>query len=297
MSTNICEAIRKIIIQDLMNVPTIKKSWILWKPEIQRILGNNPDGSALLDLGDHLSNIFQKSGSEGRTQSSVAAGGKAWEGLAAWYINLICANTGLIAFPTMKLVPQFVKEAISVKYQTITCNTESDITVVIFPEIYRNTFTDSWPKRTIQQYFLGMSVNDLRDFQVGIIQCKTNWNDNAQIPMLWNLVYSANNFINTSISVGSSRYGVRDFGRFTYSFLTVPTTKKSTMTSKSTHVLRVNTLSGGNFWGHPSQSQIAFSVKEIFNRNFRDAFQVPIIVNAGQNLKLLTSSLDYFDVY
>ena len=27
--------------------------------------------------------------------------------------------------------------------------------------------------------------------EIHIIQCKTNWNDNAQIPMLWDMVYSA----------------------------------------------------------------------------------------------------------
>ena len=33
------------------------------------------------------------------------------------------------------------------------------------------------------------------------LQCKTNWNDNAQIPMLWDLIYNAQGFKISNISV------------------------------------------------------------------------------------------------
>ena len=33
------------------------------------------------------------------------------------------------------------------------------------------------------------------------LQCKTNWNDNAQVPMLWDIIYSSNEKLN-NISVG-----------------------------------------------------------------------------------------------
>ena len=59
-------------------------------------------------------------------------------------------------------------------------------------------------------------------FEIGIIQCKTNWNDNAQVPMLWDMIYSAGGFRGRNITIGRNGYNIQNAQSFTYSFVTVP---------------------------------------------------------------------------
>ncbi len=108
-------------------------------------------------------------------------------------------------------------------------------------------------------------------FSIGIIQCKTNWNDNAQIPMLWDMIYSAGGFRGRQISVGVNNYSIQSLDSFTYSFVTVPSNKLSNFKPNSVSVKRVKGLSGGNYWGRITEQGIARSVKEIFN-NYNSGF-------------------------
>ncbi|MFW5804332.1 MAG: hypothetical protein ACOCWG_03765, partial [bacterium] len=110
------------------------------------------------------------------------------------------------------------------------------------------------------------------DIEIGIIQCKTNWNDNAQIPMLWSMIYEADSFTNNIISLGRNGYSIRDLKKFSYSFCTVPTNDMNGYKQDSTSVNRVRNLTGGNYWGNSTRNAVASSIKEIFNRNFRNAF-------------------------
>lgn len=79
-----------------------------------------------------------------------------------------------------------------------------------------------------------------------IIQCKTNWNDNAQVPMFGDLVYSATYF-KSGVSVGNNGYLIMDVNWFTYSFVTVPRVKLEKIKENSVCVLRVRYLSEGNY--------------------------------------------------
>lgn len=108
-------------------------------------------------------------------------------------------------------------------------------------------------------------ARDFNEIEKHIIQCKTNWNDNAQVPMLWDAVYAADRFRN-GITVGQNGYSIRNVDMFTYSFATVPTVKLEKIKKDSTCVLRVRNLSGGNYWGLPSQIGIADSLKEMLVR-------------------------------
>ena len=52
-----------------------------------------------------------------------------------------------------------------------------------------------------------MNIEKINDFitfnfdkiEINVIQCKTNWNDNAQIPMLWDMIYKVKYFDNNNI--------------------------------------------------------------------------------------------------
>ncbi|MBQ5704790.1 MAG: hypothetical protein IIV49_06845, partial [Alistipes sp.] len=209
---------------------------------------------SILDLGDHLREIFQSTRVAGRDQGELSGGGAAWESLITWYVNLCCIGTRVVAVKKISQVPTPIKDAITVNYGSFSCTTESDITVIVFPddEIFTHANT-SFLKRsgTINSTNLSQTVGRLfRNFEVGIIQCKTNWNDNAQIPMLWDLIYSAGGFGGRQISVGRNNYSIQMLGSgFTYSFVTVPSVRLDSFSPTSLSVKRVYNLSGGNYWG------------------------------------------------
>lgn len=81
------------------------------------------------------------------------------------------------------------------------------------------------------------------------------------------MIYSAERF-KGNITVGRNGYSIHNCANFTYSFVTVPTSRVENINSDSTCVKRVNNLSGGNYWGIRSRSNIASSIKEMLSRNF-----------------------------
>lgn len=180
--------------------------WDVWQPHIRRIVTNPIDASKVLSIGDHLSEIFRTTGNAGRAQGELSGGGAAWESLVLWYINLCCAGSRVVAIKKKSQVPMPIRDAVTVSYGNLSCNTESDITVLVFPD--RNIYTQDNPlfltrSGRINYEVLNPSVGEhFNEFGVGIIQCKTNWNDNAQIPMLWDMIYSAGAFRDMRINVG-----------------------------------------------------------------------------------------------
>lgn len=273
--------------------------------------GNSFNEQSLLSIGDHLSEVFLSTGGEGRGQSQVSGGGYGWEGLICWYLNLCLAKSRGVAIKKISNLPEPIREAISVNYGSFKSNTESDITVIIFPDLPEfkndkslNNIFDSSGKRIENfkkkgQFNSSKVLNRLAEihfdlFEVGIIQCKTNWNDNAQIPMLWNMIYQAT-FSNSPISIGRSGYSIQQIP-FSYSFCTVPSNKDEYKTT-STSVQRVRSLSGGNYWGKDSQSGISNSIKEIFNRNYQSAYgssnQRTVLKTVVEDL---SGDLNYFNL-
>ena len=107
---------RKIAVEDILSISTMKKVWPTWRKEINRILGPNPDEVKIIDLGDHLSSIFSTTRIAGRDQGELSGGGVAWEALVCWYLNLCFVGSRCVAFKKMKLVPQAIKDAITVNY-------------------------------------------------------------------------------------------------------------------------------------------------------------------------------------
>lgn len=277
MESNIIEFLRKEVVNGLFQTTTMQTVWNVWQNKIREILPQNCNEQDFLNLGDYLSDIFKSTGGEGRAQGELSGGGNAWESLIVWYINICCVNTRVVAFKKMGQVPLPIKEAITVNYENFSCSTESDITVVIFPD--EDCFTS---KEDAHIFFnsrgkymkkeLDKEVGEYFDkFSIGIIQCKTNWNDNAQIPMLWDMIYSAGGFRGRQISVGVNNYSIQSLDSFTYSFVTVPSNKLSNFKPNSVSVKRVKGLSGGNYWGRITEQGIARSVKEIFN-NYNSGF-------------------------
>ncbi|MDW3209102.1 MAG: hypothetical protein R8N23_04500 [Reichenbachiella sp.] len=308
---SIPEILRKDSIDSLFNANTFNTAWQHWKNEIQNIIGTNYTELDLINLGDHLSEIFKSTGGSGRAQSSLSGGGAAWESLVCWYINLCCVGSRIVAVKKMSLVPSPIQDAITVNYGNFACNTESDITVIIFPD--KPQYTNNLDSNTLYSdgnesiaalkrgklnydYLNKITQLDFDDFEIGVIQCKTNWNDNAQIPMLWDMIYSANGFRGRNITIGKNGFNIHQTKNFTYSFVTVPSNQNAIYKDTSVSVKRVTNLSGGNYWGNPTEQHIARSLKEIFTNNYNSGYNSNIRTDIRNCLPNLGSDLSYFQL-
>ena len=207
-------------------------------------------------------------------------------------------------------MPTPIAHAITVNYDNFTSNTESDLIAVTFPnkphytadksEIAAKDTNDKMvPISAKNGVYNLLSVlnalvdNDFTSLEIHIIQCKTNWNDNAQIPMLWDMVYSAETF-RKGITIGKNGYSIMDISKFSYSFATVPTVKLDKISPTSVAVQRVRNLSGGNYWGRPSQTGIAKSSQEMLTTNLSTGHESRILDTIKTAIPRLKSDFSYF---
>lgn len=296
------ENYRKVVVTTALSGEVAKSSLPFWVAEAEKLTGGVRSGRSLFDLGDNLRVLFQSSAQgkireSGNSNQAVSSGGAAWESLVCWYMNLCLIGTSALVIKSKKeLIPNFVRDAIAVKYNNFKSNTEADLILIGFPIL-------EWPEKKEKESFSKYmdrchesGLFGLSDISVGIIQTKTNWNDNAQIPMLWDMVYSAREF-GRNVKVGSNGRSISSFRDFNYAFVTVPTQKDlmKSFKSTSTSVNRVRNLSGGNFWGEKSRDGVADSLKEYFLRNTSSYF--PNTDPAGSissQLEYLNSTYSYF---
>lgn len=265
------EGLRQEALASVFAMSTFAQSRQVWGPAIDGLTNNMSDPDAIYALGGRLAHVFSLTGAPGRDQSSLSGGGAAWEGLVCWYLNTILAGTNAIVLKqSKKFVPEVISNAMTVTYKNVRTNTESDLTGLILPEV-PELISGIYERTRFNQI---LSKN-LSRTSAHSIQCKTNWNDNAQIPMLWDMVYQFRDVKSHSVRVGVEGFDLDDLLDFTYSFVTVPTGKK-VVRPNSMQVHRVHSLSGGNYWGKPSESGVAESISEIFKRVFRRAFQTDV---------------------
>ena len=319
MNQNIIEYARELSIKKLFETNGFSTVWPTWKNKIQTDIFNSapPTEHLIYSIGDNLRDIFRTTGQAGRSQSDVSGGGANWEALVCWYLNICLIDRRTFVLKHNKdLIPSPIKDAMTVNYGNFRSNTESDLIAITFPDkaeytidkeqilikdIHGNSVDISKGKNyNFLPILDALVARDFDDIEIHIIQCKTNWNDNAQIPMLWDAVYSANTFRN-GISVGTNGYSIHDAKRFTYSFVTVPSNQiekngRLTYKNTSTAVLRVLNLSGGNYWGLPSETGVASSIKELLERNLKSGHSNGIISTIRTSMSYLNSTYSYFDI-
>lgn len=249
-----------------------KTCWPIWEPEIRKRTANLSDPKKVYDLGAQLRDVFFLTNTAGRTQSSVSGAGTAWECLVCWYLNLVFSGTNAVAMrQSGRVVPGILLDATTISYGTTQTNTESDLCVVVYPSGFAFPSAPHGYKAALDKATIGA----IGQVELGIVQCKTSWADNAQIPMLWDMVYRASFGSGTHVHIGRNGTSVSHLKRFSYSFVAVPT-QKNPFKASLMAVKRVNALSGGNYWGMPSSPGVAFSLSEIFTRNFGAAFKKPV---------------------
>ena len=258
---------RSSVMRQVSSVPSFGTSWNTFQHQIDSLIGPTPNANQIFDLGQNISTIFLSNSKKGRSQSAVASGGAAWECFITWYLNLVFWGTDVIASrQNKKFIPQVLYDAFSVTISNQKTNTESDIVVYSIPNIKNIT------KLSLKDID-NLIRSNITLADTSVVQCKTNWNDNAQIPMLWDLIYNSTNFRLPNVSVGTAGVNPIAFKSFAYAYFTVPTNKNiQKIKPKSTQVLRVANLTGGNYWGRPTTNGIAQSVNNYFGRNFANHF-------------------------
>ncbi len=313
MEQNIVEKLREEAIGNLFNTKGFNAAWPIWSKKIKK-LAPTPTPMQILSLGDHLKEIFYTTNtSTQRNQSDVSGGGANWEALVCWYLNICLLERRTVVIKHHKsLIPKPISDAISVNYGSFVSNTESDLIAITFPnkkeyEIDKkliDIFDDNGEKvptiigKRKTKYNLLPVLNALvaRDFaeiEIHIIQCKTNWNDNSQIPMLWDMIYSAKTF-KTGISIGREGYSINNARLFSYAFATVPTVKIEKFKPTSVAVERVKNLSGGNYWGLATKSGVASSIKEMLERNLKSGDSNNHLTTIAKTIPKYSTEYAYF---
>lgn len=272
------------ILEQVSNVNSLKNSWPSFQSELDKLIGQNPNSSQIFTIGENLSQIFRSNSGGGRSQSVVAAGGAAWECLVTWYLNLVFWGTNvLVTRQNRKFIPSVIYDAFSVTIANHKTNTESDIVVYSVPDIGN---------------LKELSIDDIDELiranmtgvDTGVVQCKTNWNDNAQIPMLWDLIYNSTSFRIPNVYVGTNGVNPSSFRSFGYSFVTVPS-GNDVYNTNSVAVLRVKNLTGGNYWGKSTQQGVCNSLSNYFGRNFVQHFNGGVQTHINNQL---SSDPDYY---
>lgn len=312
MSQNIIEYLREASIDNLFSTNGFISAWPTWQAKINSLAPAKTQHQ-LLDLGDHLREIFYTTNNSSlRTQSDVSGGGANWEALVCWYLNLcLIGRRTVVIKHSKKLLPDPISNAITVNYGSFISNTESDLIAITFPDKQHynidkdkisindtdGNIVPTYKKRSKKYNLLpilnALVADDFKDVEIHVIQCKTNWNDNAQIPMLWDMIYSAKTF-RTGISIGRGGYSISDIKSFTYSFATVPTVKLDKLAPTSVAVQRVRNISGGNYWGLPTKSGVASSIKEMLDRNLRSGNSNNHLTSIQHELPKLSTDYSYF---
>lgn len=290
---DLIEEYRKIAVDNLFSVNSFSKVWPIWKEEINARFKNRTVDE-LTDLGSQLSSIFKSTG-DGRNQSSVSAGGTIWENLVCWYLNL-CAigSRTVVVRPINGILPSTVRDAITVNYGSFISNTEADIVAITFLGNDNDYYFSK--DENLMNKIEDFIIFNFDKIEINIIQCKTNWNDNAQIPMLWDMIYKVKYFDNNNITIGRNNYSIKDCKKFSYSFVTVPTVKTEKISLNSVAVKRVSNLSGGVYWGNKTKSGIAQSIGELPARVFFSSQNINIRNILREELKHLDDKYKYFSI-
>lgn len=263
------DAYRTTCLRSLKNLKARTTPWPLYREAIAELLGEIPTAQNLFDLGSNLKKVF-KTETRSRSQSDLSRGGASWEILVTWYLNLIFWDTNVIVMrPKKALTPKVVSDAMAVRVMGVHTNKETDVIAIEIPTAgHEGQMSRSEIDHAIRSNPLSAGI--------GVVQCKTNWNDNAQVPMLWNMIYAAQNLQIQNVAIGSNGVSPSSFSKFSYAFMTVPTNTekdgKDNFKKDSTPVVRVQGLTGGNYWGNPTKSGVAASISEYFGHNFGHVF-------------------------
>jgi hypothetical protein len=294
---NLIESLRVAQMTQIMAIPSFKSGWQSRKEFLLSKSGTK-SRTDLIALGDYLSETFLLGKGAGRSQSGVSTAGVAWESLITWYINLCLAGTEAVCLRGNAFIPEAVKQAMEVSFSNKVLRSESDVLILGLPQA-SNIIPDKPNAKGIREALDSFCSHNFDKLGVINIQCKTNWNDNAQIPMLWNMLYTQSRkgaMISNGFCIGGSAYSLRGLGYFAYAFATVPTNNWTEYKASDLCVLRAQTMSGGNYWGRATKNGIARSISTVFSEFSKSPHVFPQTSEIGKHSakQLASGVLDCF---
>lgn len=284
--SSLIEQIREHAVQDLLGIKAFENGWEDRKAFFEKRLGSSDSVTRqdIIQLGEALSEGFSLKGSKDRSQGGVSSAGAVWEALVVWYLNLCLAGTHAVCVRGAKHAPSPVKDSLTILHESTILRSEPD--VIIFSG---KGLSDLPRESSLSKAHDAMDrwcASNYSSLGVVNIQCKTNWNDNAQIPMLWNMLYNQARkgaIIPNGFSIGKAGYSLMNLGHFGYAFMTVPTQKKGPNGYKpmGMDVLRVKSMTAGNYWGHPSKNAICSCISEIYSFFTKNRHAFPNIADVA----------------
>lgn len=273
---NLIERVRGLVVRHELNKVDA------WEERKSKLTGHfyvrdRPTPEEILRMGEHLSAAFRLDRINDRSQGTLSGGGYAWQALICYYLNLCFAGTDAVALSS-RFIPVCIKDALKVSY-TSSASVQADLDVMVIncPGLSEVIAPEKKPEKAFSDFVCAKFA----ECSVAVIQAKTNWNDNAQIPMLWNFIYrlaAAGRIPPNGLSVGSGTRHLSALKSFTYAFVTVPTNDVASFSPGKMPVLRVATMSGGAYWGRPTKSGVILSLSEFFAKNYNasnHAFPAP----------------------
>jgi len=280
---NLLEQIRREVLSGLF-ATSFANNWEVRRSFFRKNLKTQLRKNDVIALGSLLSEAFALSGKNDRSQGGVSSAGVVWESLIVWYLNLCLLGTNSVAVRGAPLCPSPIKDALSVCFENTILRSEPDVLVLSSNALMQASAVSN--KSKMLKAASDLLEDNFKELGVVNFQCKTNWNDNAQIPMLWNMLYNQAKkgaLIPNGFSIGRNGYALKNLGFFGYGFVTVPTGKRGTNPYKpqSLCVMRVRTMSAGNYWGCPTVSGVSLSLAEFFNVFNRDAKVFPNVAEVG----------------
>jgi hypothetical protein len=261
--------LRQQYLDALSRTPTLQKAWPVWQPALREVLSKDGETAGLLSMGKALHDTFRSTGKGDRNQGELSRGGAGWECLICWYLNFLLHGSAVLAMRSnKKFVPEVLRDLLCVTIGNNQTNTESDILVFSIPDpdILERSYPTKGQTRQ-RKAFDDHLRSRLEKVRVVNLQCKTNWNDNAQIPMLWDNIYNAKTNM-ANVRVGINGVAPGSLESFRYAFVTVPTVKTEKLGPESLAVLRVANLTGGNYWGLPTKASVAQNIGELVTQQF-----------------------------
>lgn len=284
--SSLIEQIRELAIQDLLGIRAFKNGWADRRAFFAGRLGASKTLTRedIIRLGEVLSKGFAVIGAGDRSQGGVSSAGAVWEALVVWYLNLCLAGTHAVCVRGKKHAPSPVRDSLTILHESTILRSEPDVL------IFSGKGLASLPRESsIAEAHKAVDKwceSNFSSLGVINIQCKTNWNDNAQIPMLWNMLYNQARkgaIIPNGFSIGKSGYSLMNLGHFGYAFMTVPTQKKGPAGYKpmGMEVLRVKSMTAGNYWGYPSRNAVCSCISELFSFFTRNRLVFPNVADVG----------------
>jgi len=350
---SLIEYYRKMVCQNINNFSfkqggVIRKAMPTWETCMKKHIGLTPTMTSkdhaekIFLLGEHLRDVFYstKDPTSTRGQGELSSGGYLWERLVAYYLNYCLANTRTVVFTG---ATSFDAIRTAVTFNDMDSTSEVDLLALTFPDkdvftkdipAVKNDFKIKYPapastpsglefihnnrfgEKSIAEKLGNYLVSDnYAEMEIHVIQCKTNWNDIIQTPMLWSLVYylSRDNVTlptGSNIRFGSGLYTLPRLKSFSYSFVSVPTQNngeyevnpikkaqlemdfKDKFSETNLPVKRAKMIRGGYYWGLPKHNSI-YPISELLNTNLNTGYTGHIVDNIKDNINNNRYNTDY----